>query len=63
VPLAAAALQFPLGHPAVAAVIPGAVAPDEAARNAATMRVDIPAQLWAELKAERLLHPDAPVPN
>jgi D-threo-aldose 1-dehydrogenase len=62
VALAAAALQFPLGHPAVAAVIPGAVAPEEAARNVATMRVEIPAALWAELKAEGLLHRDAPVP-
>ena len=61
--LAAAALQFPLGHPAVAAVIPGAVAPEEAERNVATMQVEIPAELWAELKAERLLHPDAPVPG
>jgi D-threo-aldose 1-dehydrogenase len=63
VPLAAAALQFPLGHPAVAAVIPGAVAPEEAARNAATMQVEIPADLWAELKREGLLRPDAPVPS
>jgi D-threo-aldose 1-dehydrogenase len=61
--LAAAALQFPLGHPAVAAVIPGAVAPEEAERNVATMHVEIPAELWAELKAEELLHPNAPVPG
>jgi D-threo-aldose 1-dehydrogenase len=63
VALAAAALQFPLGHPAVAAVIPGAVAPEEAARNIATMQVEIPADLWAELKREGLLHPAAPVPG
>jgi D-threo-aldose 1-dehydrogenase len=62
VPLAAAALQFPLGHPAVAAIIPGAVHPDEVEQNLAHMRTDIPADLWAELKAEGLLHPDAPVP-
>jgi D-threo-aldose 1-dehydrogenase len=62
VPLPAAALQFPLGHPAVAAVIPGAVTPEEAVRNAATLRVEIPAGLWAELKAEGLLRPAAPVP-
>jgi D-threo-aldose 1-dehydrogenase len=61
VPLSAAALQFPLGHPAVAAVIPGAVTPEEAVRNVATMQVEIPAGLWAELKAEGLLHREAPV--
>jgi D-threo-aldose 1-dehydrogenase len=44
-------------------VIPGAVAPGEAERNVATMRVAIPAALWAELKHEGLLHPDAPVPS
>jgi D-threo-aldose 1-dehydrogenase len=63
VPLPAASLQFPLGHPAVAAVIPGAVAPGEAERNVATLRVEIPAALWAELKHEGLLHADAPVPG
>ena len=63
VALAAAALQFPLGHPAVAAVIPGAVAPSEVERNVATLRVEVPADLWAELKREGLLHPEAPVPG
>jgi D-threo-aldose 1-dehydrogenase len=33
VPLAAAALQFPLGHPAVASVIPGAIHPDQVLQN------------------------------
>jgi D-threo-aldose 1-dehydrogenase len=61
--LPAAALQFPLAHPAIAAVIPGAVQPSEAERNIATMRVEIPADLWAELKHEGLLHPEAPVPS
>jgi D-threo-aldose 1-dehydrogenase len=63
VPLAAAALQFPLGHPAVAAIIPGAVHPKEAGQNLAHLRREIPADLWAELKAEGLLHPEAPVPD
>jgi len=63
VPLAAAALQFPLGHPAVAAIIPGAVHPAEVEQNLAHLRTPIPADLWAELKAESLLHPDAPVPH
>lgn len=62
VPLSAAALQFPLGHPAVASVIPGAFHPDQVERNVAAFRHPIPADLWAELKQEGLLRADAPVP-
>jgi D-threo-aldose 1-dehydrogenase len=62
VPLAAAALQFPLGHPSVASVIPGASSPDQQARNVAAFSHPIPADLWAELKHEGLLREDAPVP-
>lgn len=63
VPLAAAALQFPLGHPSVAAVIPGAFRPEQVERNVASFRHPIPADLWAELKHEGLLRADAPVPS
>jgi D-threo-aldose 1-dehydrogenase len=62
VPLAAAALQFPLGHKIVASVIPGAIAAREVAQNLAAFRHHIPADLWAELKHLRLIRPDAPVP-
>ena len=62
VPLAAAALQFPLGHPAVAAVIPGASSVAQLERNVATFSHSIPADLWAELKQQVLLREDAPVP-
>jgi len=62
VPLAAAALQFPLGHPAVASVIPGASSPAQLVRNVETFAHPIPADLWAELKREGLLREDAPVP-
>ncbi|MGI9435253.1 MAG: aldo/keto reductase [Geminicoccaceae bacterium] len=62
IPLQAAALQFPLGHPSVAAIIPGAVSADEVARNLSYFRTEIPADCWAELKAEGLLRDDAPVP-
>lgn len=61
VPLAAAALQFPLGHPRVASIIPGAARPEEAAANAALMARTIPEALWADLKAEGLLLASAPV--
>jgi D-threo-aldose 1-dehydrogenase len=63
VPLPAAALQFPLGHPSVASVIPGAFHPDHVHRNVAAFRHPIPADLWAELKHEALLREDAPVPS
>lgn len=61
VPLQAAALQFPLGHPSVAAIIPGAVSADEVDQNLAHFKTAIPADCWAELKAEGLLRMDAPV--
>ncbi len=62
VPLSAAALQFPLGHPGVVAVIPGAFHPDQVKRNVAAFAHSIPADLWSELKHEGLLREDAPVP-
>jgi D-threo-aldose 1-dehydrogenase len=63
VPLAAAALQFPLGHPIVAAVIPGAISRAQVAQNLAAFNHPIPSDLWAELKHEGLLRADAPVPT
>jgi D-threo-aldose 1-dehydrogenase len=63
VTLAAAALRFPLGHPGVAAVIPGAFHPDQVRRNVAAFESPIPADFWAELKHEGLLRADAPVPD
>jgi D-threo-aldose 1-dehydrogenase len=62
VPLAAAALQFPLAHPAVASVIPGPASPAEVQLNVQAMRYPIPAELWRELKTAGLLHADAPTP-
>ncbi len=63
VPLAAAALQFPLAHPAVTTVIPGARSPTEMAANIAHMARPIPAALWADMKAQGLIRADAPVPG
>jgi D-threo-aldose 1-dehydrogenase len=62
VPLAAAAIQFPLGHPSIAAIVPGAVSPSEVERNADYIDLPIPQSLWDELKAEKLLAADARVP-
>lgn len=63
IPLATAALQFPLFHPSVAAVIPGAISPAQVRQNFAAIGTTIPADLWAELKREKLLRADAPVPS
>jgi D-threo-aldose 1-dehydrogenase len=62
VPLAVAALQFPLGHPSVASVIPGSATVEQVKRNVASFTHPIPADLWSELKHEGLLRADAPVP-
>ncbi|HEX5080131.1 MAG TPA: aldo/keto reductase [Geminicoccaceae bacterium] len=62
VPLIAAALQFPLGHPAVASVIPGPNSAAQLRANLRAMRQPIPADLWAELKAAKLIDPAAPTP-
>ncbi len=60
VPLADAALQFPLKHPAVVSVIPGGQSADEVRRNVASLNTVIPDALWADLKAAGLVRPDAP---
>ena len=59
----AAALQFPLAHPVVASVIPGAATPDQVEENAALLGAAIPTDFWAELRALQLIPADAPVPN
>lgn len=63
VPLAAAALQFPLGHPAVASVLIGCRSGAEVDENIRLFRLNIPAAVWDELRAERLIPETAPVPG
>ena len=63
VPLATAAMHFPLGHPAVSSLALGAVKPDEVRRNVAAMSSRVPAALWNDLKSERLLDVAAPTPG
>jgi D-threo-aldose 1-dehydrogenase len=63
VPLAAAALQFPLAHPQVAAIIPGPRSANEFVANLALMRHVIPVALWADLREAGLLHAEAPTPE
>ncbi|WP_439492314.1 aldo/keto reductase [Bosea sp. (in: a-proteobacteria)] len=62
VPLRRAALQFPLGHAAVASLVMGAVSPAEVADQIAELSQPVPAALWAALKADGLLAADVPVP-
>jgi D-threo-aldose 1-dehydrogenase len=62
-PLKAAALQFPLAHPAVAAVIPGARSPEEVDENAAMVAFEIPGDFWSELRDEGLIPDAAPTPT
>ena len=62
VPLKAAALQFGLAHPAVAATIPGARSAAEVEDNLSMASFDIPADLWSELKHEKLIPEHAPTP-
>ena len=56
-----AAFRFPLCHPAVVSVIPGAQGVAEVEANLRAATAGVPAALWADLKAEGLMRPDAPV--
>jgi D-threo-aldose 1-dehydrogenase len=61
VPLPAAALQFPMAHPAVVSCIPGARDVAELRQNAAWFDTPIPPALWQALKRDGLLDERAPV--
>ncbi len=63
VALSAAALQFPMHHPVVVSVIPGANHPDQVISNYDQVRVEIPRTLWQDLKSQGCLRADAPVPG
>ncbi len=63
VPLMAAAIQFPMHHPAVATVLTGPRAPEHVVVNSEMLRFPIPDQLWGELKSEGLLPQEAPTPG
>jgi D-threo-aldose 1-dehydrogenase len=62
VPIKAAAVQFPLGHPAVSCVVVGCRSVAQLDESIAMFEFEIPSALWAELKHEGLLDPDAPTP-
>jgi D-threo-aldose 1-dehydrogenase len=62
-PLAAAALQFPLAHPAVVSVIPGLGSVDEVTRTIELYRTEIPAGFWIKIRESGLLDARAPLPG
>lgn len=63
VPLAAAALQFPLAHPAVVSVIPGLGNVARVTQTLELYRTNIPPDLWARLREKKLVDPGAPLPG
>jgi len=62
VPLAAAALQFVVAHPAVPAFCAGTRTVQQLEQNLAWFQHPIPTAFWAALKDKGLLREDAPVP-
>ncbi len=63
VSLAAAAMQFPLGHPGVVSIIPGGAHPHEVRSNLESFATEIPVDLWHELKESGLIAREAPTPE
>jgi D-threo-aldose 1-dehydrogenase len=63
VDIKAAALQFSLAHPAVAAVIPGASRPERIAENLTLAETHIPAEFWQVLRQQGLVASNAPLPG
>lgn len=61
--LKAAAIQFGLAHPAVTVALQGARSPAEAADNVAMATHAVPRSFWQELRARKLVDPQAPLPG
>jgi D-threo-aldose 1-dehydrogenase len=62
VSIKAAALQFSLANPAVAAAIPGASRPERIAEDVAALSEVIPAAFWQALRDAKLVSERAPLP-
>ncbi|HGL4257011.1 aldo/keto reductase [Burkholderia dolosa] len=63
VPLPAAALQFPFGHPAVVSCVVGVRSIAQLRQNLDWFGRTVPAALWAALRSEGLIAERAPVPG
>lgn len=62
VPLAAAALQFPIAHPQICSVLAGLATDLQVQQALAWINTPIPDELWQRLRERELLHPAAPTP-
>ncbi len=62
VPTAAAAIQFPLAHPAVTGVLTGPSNAEQLAQNLGWLNTGVPPEVWTELRAADLLEPGTPTP-
>jgi D-threo-aldose 1-dehydrogenase len=62
VPLAAAALQFVVAHPAIPSFLMGTRTVEQLQKNLAWFQHPIPGEFWASLKTQGLLPENAPVP-
>ncbi len=61
VSLTAAALQFPLMHPAVDSIIPGCNSAEQVQTNLSLLQQAIPVEFWQSLKNQGLIHEDSPI--
>jgi D-threo-aldose 1-dehydrogenase len=62
VPIAAAALQFPFASPQICSVLLGPRSIAELEANLDLLEVDIPTELWTDLRHDGLIREHAPVP-
>ncbi len=63
VPLAAAALQFVVAHPAIPCFMAGTRTVEQLEQNLEWFSHPVPAEFWAELRSKGLLREDAPTPQ
>lgn len=62
IPTSAAAIQFPLAHPAVTGILTGPETGEQLRSNLVSLQTVVPPEVWDELKAAGLLAAAAPVP-
>ena len=62
VPTAAAAIQFPLAHPAVAEVLTGPSTPEQLEQNTSWAAMEIPQDVWDALRETGILNDSIPIP-
>jgi D-threo-aldose 1-dehydrogenase len=60
-PIQAAAIQFPLHHPAIASVVVGSASAEYMRDNVKYLQFKVPAALWKELKSAGIIPEHAPI--